>query len=293
LNIDLRVDPLSGRLVAIAPARANRPGADAPRIEPLKPGELDECPFCEGREDRTPPEVLALPAEGRKADTPGWTVRVVPNLYPALERQEVVVHGPEHVRAFAELSAGTLEAVAEAWRRRVAAARDEGFSYVHAIVNEGRPAGASLPHSHSQLIWLREPPPEVAAEAPNLQPANCALCRLQEEQSRGGPLLVAERDGVVLLAAPAGRAPYELVVAGEHAAEPGESLLTAFELVSEGVGRLHAVEGPVPWNAWLHSGAHWHFEVVPRLTVFAGLELGAGVWVNSLAPERAAEALRA
>jgi UDPglucose--hexose-1-phosphate uridylyltransferase len=278
--------------VAIAPARAKRPGADAPRIEPLQPGELDECPFCEGREDRTPPEVFALPAEGRAPDTPGWTVRVVPNLYPALERQEVVVHGPEHVRSFGELSANTLEAVAEAWRYRVVAARDEGFPYVHAIVNEGRPAGASLPHSHSQLIWLREPPPEAAAEGPNLQRGDCSLCRLLDEQRRGGPLLIADDGGVALLAAPAGRAPYELLVAGEHATEPGASLLIAFELVREGIRRLHTLEGTVPWNAWLHAGAHWHFELVPRLTVFAGLELGAGIWVNSLAPERAADALR-
>jgi UDPglucose--hexose-1-phosphate uridylyltransferase len=278
--------------VAIAPARARRPGADAPRIEPLQPGELDECPFCEGREDRTPPEVFALPREGRTPNTPGWTVRVVPNLYPALERQEVVVHGPEHARSFSELNVGTLGAVAEAWQRRVAEAREEGFPYVHAIVNEGRPAGASLPHSHSQLIWLREPPPEAAAEAPNLRDDDCALCRLRDEQGGGSPLLVAERGGVSLIAAPAGRAPYELLVAGEHTPEPGESLLPAFELLGEGVRRLHALEGPIPWNAWLHTGAHWHFEVVPRLTVFAGLELGAGIWVNSLAPERAAEALR-
>jgi UDPglucose--hexose-1-phosphate uridylyltransferase len=278
--------------VAIAPARAKRPGADAPRIELLQPGELDECPFCEGREDRTPPEVLALPDEGRTPDTPGWTVRVVPNLYPALERQEVVVHGPEHVRSFGELGVSTLDAIAEAWRRRVAQASGEGFPYVHAIINEGRPAGASLPHSHSQLVWLREPPPEAVAEAPNLRPDDCALCRLVDEQRGGGGLLVAERDGVFILAAPAGRAPYELLVAGPHASEPGDSLLAAFELVGEGVRRLRALEGPVPWNAWLHTGAHWHFEVVPRLTVFAGLELGAGIWVNSLAPDRAAETLR-
>jgi UDPglucose--hexose-1-phosphate uridylyltransferase len=278
--------------VAIAPARAKRPGADAPRIEPLQPGELDECPFCEGREDRTPPEVFALPREGHTPNTPGWTVRVVPNLYPALERQEVVVHGPEHVRSFGDLSVSRLGAVAEAWQQRVADARDEGFPYVHAIINEGRPAGASLPHSHSQLIWLREHPPEVAAEAPNLREDGCALCRLLDQQRGDGPLLVAEEGGVFLLAAPAGRAPYELLIAGEHAPEAGGSLLAAFELLSAGVRRLHVLEGLVPWNAWLHGGAHWHFEVVPRLTVFAGLELGAGIWVNPLAPERAAEALR-
>jgi UDPglucose--hexose-1-phosphate uridylyltransferase len=236
--------------------------------------------------------VLALPAEGRVPDTPGWTVRVVPNLYPALERQEVVVHSPEHVRSFADLDEPQLAAIAEAWTLRGEHARSEGFPYVHAIVNEGRVAGASLPHSHSQLVWLREPPPEAAAEKPNLRLGGCALCRLLDEQHTGGRLLVAEHKDVSMLAAPAGRTPYELLIAGEHA--PGMNFLpAALGLVSEGIRRLRALEGAVAWNAWLHESGHPHLEVVPRLTVFAGLELGAGIYVNPLAPEEAAGALRA
>jgi UDPglucose--hexose-1-phosphate uridylyltransferase len=236
--------------------------------------------------------VLALPAEGRAPNTPGWTVRVVPNLYPALERQEVVVHSPEHVRFFAELGDAQLETIAGAWRLRGEHAGREGFPYVHAIINEGHPAGASLPHSHSQLVWLRERPPEVAVEEPNLQRQDCALCRLLTEQRGGGRLLVAERDSDSLVAAPAGRAPYELLIAGEHS--PGSGFVgAALGLVREGIRRLHTLEGPVPWNAWLHGAGHPHFEVVPRLTVFAGLELGAGIYVNPLAPEKAAERLRA
>ncbi len=95
----LRRDPVSGRLVAIAPGRARRPGAGHALIEPPTQEELDQCPFCRGREDRTPPETLRLP-EG--ADD--WVVRVVPNLYPAVERQEVVVHSAEHKRLFADLT---------------------------------------------------------------------------------------------------------------------------------------------------------------------------------------------
>lgn len=48
----------------------------------------------------------------------------------------------------------------------------------------------------------------------------------------------------------------------------------------------------MPWNAWLHAGEHWHLEVVPRLSTFAGTELGAGMFVLTLAPEDAAAALR-
>jgi len=88
----------------------------------------------------------------------------VPNLYPAFERQEVVVHSPRHVRTFADLTDEEIAGVARAWGDRREAAHREGFAYVHALVNEGLAAGSSLGHSHSQLVWLREVPPAVALE---------------------------------------------------------------------------------------------------------------------------------
>jgi UDPglucose--hexose-1-phosphate uridylyltransferase len=252
---------------------------------------LDECPFCEGREDRTPPETYALGPPDRRPDTPGWQVRIVPNLYPALERQEVVVHTPRHARSLAELEDGEVEAVASALYARRQAAQTEGFPYVQVVLNEGRAAGASLPHSHSQLFWLREPPPAVVEELPRLEAGRCGVCEVLRDES----LEVALRGEAVALAAPAGRAPYELVLAPrQHTAELSErDLVHAAQLLRDSIRRLRAVEGPVPLNAWLHTGGHWHFELVPRLTVFAGLELGAGIYVNSLPPEEAAQRLRA
>ena len=280
---DFRRDPLSGRTVVVAPGRARRPGAFLGAIEEATAGELESCPFCEGRERRTPPETLALGRSAdARADSPGWTVRVVPNLYPALERHEVVVHSPRHVRTFAELGDDELEATARAWRERAGAASEHGFSYVHALVNEGRFAGASLAHSHSQLVWLRERPPAVATEG------NGVAALLAEHA-------VLEADGLVLAVHPAGRLPYELVLAPRKRAAGAfadERLPAALYLVREAVRRLRALEGPVPWNAWLHDGEHWHVEIVPRLTVFAGLELGAEIYVNVVAPEDAAAALR-
>jgi UDPglucose--hexose-1-phosphate uridylyltransferase len=233
--------------------------------------------------------------DGAPADSPGWTVRVVPNLYPALERQEVVVHTPRHVRTLAELEGDELRAVAAAWALRAGAAQAEGFRYVQAIVNEGRDAGASRAHSHSQLAWLREAPPEVRAEDARGD-RGCPLCDLLAAETRDGERVVVEAGGLVLLAAYAGRLPYELVCAPlEHpggGAFASDVLASALELVAEGVRRLHAVEGPVPLNAWLHDGRHWHVELVPRLTVLAGLELGAGIYVNTLPPEDAAQRLR-
>ena len=203
-----------------------------------------------------------------------WIVRVVPNLYPAFDRQEVVVHSPRHVRRFAELDDSEVAAVAEAWEARRATARAEGFPYVHALVNEGRAAGASLPHSHSQLVWLRERPPAVTVE--RLE----ALQELVADEA----LRVGERGEIVALAHPAGRLPYETLIAGRSfALEP------ALLLLRDVVGRLQELEGPVAWNAWLHEQ---HLELVPRLTTLAGVELGAGIAVNTLAPEDAARALR-
>jgi len=254
-----------------------------PHLEPETAEELESCPFCAGREDRTPPEALAI------GDP--WRVRVVPNLYPAFERQEVVVHAPRHVRSFADLDAGEAALVAEAWQTRARAARADGFAYVHALVNEGRAAGASLPHSHSQLVWLREPPPTLATEAGS----PCRLCAVLEAERSGGERIVRERDGFVVLAPPAGRAPYELLIAPTaHEASGFESaaLGVALGVLAESIRALRTVEGPVPWNAWLHAGGHWHLEVVPRLTVFAGVELGAGIYVLTVAPEAAAARLR-
>jgi UDPglucose--hexose-1-phosphate uridylyltransferase len=269
-------DELSGRQVVYAPGRAHRPGAKRGGIEPPSKQELDDCPFCGGREDRTPPETYRV-VDGSGADR--WLARVVPNLYPAFERQEVVVSSPRHVRSLGELTREETDAVAQAWSGRAAAARAEGFPYLHALLNEGRDAGASLPHAHTQLVWLRETPPLVAAE-------------------RGLALdgeLVAERDGLVLVCPRVSRLPYELLIApakaeGDAFASP--LLPAALDLLADAVRRVHEVEGAVPLNAWLHDTGHWHLEVLPRLAVLAGIELGAGIYVNALPPPEAAARLR-
>ncbi len=217
----------------------------------------------------------------------------MPNLYPALERQEVVVHSPRHVRSIAELSDEELGLVAEAWSARAAAARAEGFPYVHALVNEGREAGASRAHSHSQLIWLREPPPDVAAESG----ADCRVCAHLAAELAAGTRVLGERNDVVALVRWAGRLPYETWLAPlshpQRSAFESPSLADALGLLAKTIRDLHAAEGgPVPLNVWLHEGPHWHLEVVPRLSMLAGLELGAGIYVNTLDPDGAAERLR-
>jgi UDPglucose--hexose-1-phosphate uridylyltransferase len=258
----------------------------------VTPEELESCPFCEGREDKTPPEVLSLPSGGRSPDTPGWLVRVVPNKYPAFEHHEVVIHSPEHKRSLAELDRSQLELIAEAWQLRAGAARDAGYPHVFAWVNEGRTAGASLGHSHSQLVWLTEEPPLAAAER---AAGGCSVCDYIRSERESGERVVDERNGLILLCPYAGRAPYECLVAPlDHEADPftSDRLGVGLEHAAQALRRIHALEGPRPANLWLHESGHWHLEFLPRLTVFASVELGAGIYVNTLAPEAAARALR-
>ena len=226
----------------------------------------------------------------REPDSPGWQVRVVPNLFPAFEHQEVVVHTPRHVRSIAELTDDELAPIALTWHSRLAAAREAGFGHPQLLLNEGRDAGASLPHSHSQLVWLREPPPVSLVEARNLEKGNCALCRILGEES----LEIALEASISLRSAVAPRMPYELLVAPlQHDPDPAEvELLAVLRLLRMALVRVRGLEGPVAVNAWLHAGAHWHLEVVPRLSQLAGLELGAGLYVNWLPPEEAAERMR-
>lgn len=217
-------------------------------------------------------------------------MRVVPNKFPAFERQEVVVHAPQHARSLAELDAAQLELVAQAWRLRAAAARDEG-KQLFACVNEGRAAGASLLHSHSQLVWLDVEPPEARSERGD----SCRLCDYLARERDEGARVVEERDGLVLLCPYASRVPYECLVAPfEHEGDGfGSALLgRGLSLVADALRRLGAAEGPRPVNVWLHESGHWHLELFPRLTTIASLELGAGHYINTLAPEHAAATLR-
>ena len=195
-------------------------------------------------------------------------MRVVPNLYPAFERQEVVIHTPEHVRSFAELDDRQVELVAQAWQERI----HDGSGSVLALINEGRLAGASLPHSHSQLVWA-ELPVEDSDRLPTL---------LEQYP-------VGKRNGVVAAVHPVGAGPYECLIG--PTGEDGR-LADALILLRDLVSRLRAIEGHRPWNAWLHNSPPWHLHFTPRLTALAGIELGAGIYVNVVPPEQAAERLR-
>ena len=180
---ELRVDPLSGLKSVIASARAGRPGGHFD-LDPPPPIDPEKDPFAPGHEDQTPPEVYAVRPNGGGPDTPGWTVRVVPNLYPALTQDahqpeaeanpdlftaqpaaghhEVIVNAPDTVSSLTDLEPDQVAIAMEAWRARMRA--HAACACRHLIVNERREAGASLPHTHAQLYALRFVPAAIARE---------------------------------------------------------------------------------------------------------------------------------
>jgi UDPglucose--hexose-1-phosphate uridylyltransferase len=243
----------------------------------------------------TPPEVLALGRQdGAPADSPGWTVRVVPNKFPAIPGQEVVIHGPAHVVTFAEVPGDVVRTAADAWRMRRDTHRDQGAAWTMVAVNEGPAAGASLDHSHSQIVPFPDVPPVVEAQAPAFA-EGCALCAaLGIEDARA----VREADGIRTIAPAWSRFAYELWIAPDaHVAEPAWPALGA--AIADAARRLRDVlGGDLAWNCIIYTAPegqsrwHWHAEVWPRITVAASAELGAGVWINIVDPDVAAAELR-
>ena len=330
---ELRIDPLSGQRAIVAGARAGRPGGEL-HADPPPPLNRDSDPFAEGHESSTPPEVYAVRPGGSAPNGPGWLVRVVPNLYPALDaggahaRQdpqpqpgananrdlfwsapavgahEVVINTPDSVSSLAELTDEQRARAMDVWRERMRAHPEA--SYVHVIVNEQAEAGASLPHSHAQLYALDFVPAAVARERERFGAYTTRtmggnlLADLVQEEVRKRERVVAIDEEVVLMAPYAARVPYQLMIAPRvprmRFEDDGP---TGARMVGEALRRLAGRLGAnPPLNLWVRTaprGAeqfNWRIDILPRLTHLAGLELGAGLHLNIVAPEKAAAELR-
>jgi UDPglucose--hexose-1-phosphate uridylyltransferase len=323
---ELRIDPLSGLRVIVAGERGSRPGAWLD-VQPREPIDRERDPFAAGHEEQTPPELYSLPGEDE-----GWRVRVVPNLYPALGpgagepggdplaggrgepdlfasrpalgAHEVIVNAPDPVHSLAELRPEQVETALGVWRERMRT--HAAAAYVHVIVNEGKEAGASLPHTHAQLYALPFVPTAVARErerftaySERTQGRNLLEDLLQEEVRRR-ERVVATDDEAVTLCPFGARVPFHLqVVPRRPAARFTDDGPLGARMLHEALSRLGAVLGALPpLNMWVRTAPRdaerfwWRIEVMPRLAQLAGLEIGTGVHLNVLAPEDAAERLR-
>jgi UDPglucose--hexose-1-phosphate uridylyltransferase len=322
---EVRIDPLTGFRAIVAGERAQRPGGglSAPPAPALDP-EAD--PFAEGHEDRTPPEVYAVRPNGGAPNSPGWTVRVVPNLYPALSENsecperdpnpdlfwagpahgahEVIVNAPDSVSSLSDLTAEQVVEAVEVWRERIRAHPEA--AYVHVIVNERREAGASLPHTHAQLYALDFVPAAIARErerfgayATRTMGGNL-LADLVQQEVRRRERIVAIDEETVLMAPYGALVPYQLMIAPRTPRGRFEDDgPTGARMLHDALRRLaRRLGNSPPLNLWVRTaprGAEhfcWRIDILPRMTHLAGLELGAGVHLNIVPPEQVAAELR-
>lgn len=328
----LRQDPITNRWVTIATERAKRPKSftQAAKTE-VAPSA--QCPFCEGHEQMTPPETMAYRAAGTPANTPGWSLRTVPNLYPAFgpssgppQRQdrgpyrameatgvhEVIVHGPDHGRDLADLGVEKVDEILRAYLDRYqAAAAQRGVQYVLIILNHGKEAGASLEHPHSQVFGIPLVPDAVAEEIAGTrryrrERGTCPYCDLLTYEGQKRERMIYENSDFAVFAPFASRVPFESwIVPKRHSARfeaiSADERRALAEALRALTAKLKTGLNDPPHNLVVHAAPvvdaddeyHWHVEVLPKLILVAGFELGSGVMINPTPPESAAEFLRA
>jgi UDPglucose--hexose-1-phosphate uridylyltransferase len=331
---ELRKDPIVGRWVIISTDRAKRP-TDFVREQVKFKGGF--CPFCYGNESKTPPEILAYRPNSNAGSVPqkdssGWTVRVVPNKFPALgiegnlNRQaegmfdkmngvgahEVIIETPEHGQNLATMPAKRVEDVLWAFRDRILDLKqDKRFKYILIFKNHGEAAGASLEHAHCQLIALPILPRRVVEELEGakqyfIYKERCVFCDMIRQELDTGTRVVDENESFVTLAPYAPRFPFETwIMPKRHESAFENSSSQMFADLAKALKSLllkadRVLENPA-YNLVIHTAPvqendleyyHWHIEFMPKLTKTAGFEWGTGFYINPTPPEEAARFLR-
>ena len=337
---EYRHDPLNGRMVIVAEERAARPHQFDITDAPFQ----DICPFCEGNESFTPGETAAFRCADSVPNTPGWRVRVVPNMYPAvvpgdvpshladdsrslfgdnrkadgIGLHEVIIDTPRHVLSVSELTPAEVADLLAMYRLRLYMLRTGSrWAFVQIFKNVGAAAGASLPHSHSQLVAMPFLPPSLTsmlshAEEYTRQYERCFWCHHLEHEVQTGERIVEETEHFVVLC------PFVSRFAGEIEIYPKThesgfdqvdvSLLDELaELFRRTIIRLenavYWMKDSLAYNIVLNtepfrfdgnvsSCFHWHFSILPSLARAAGFEWGTGLHINPISPEQAAKRFR-
>ena len=318
----LRLNPLTGRWVTISSARAERPRDFVSRQLPVEAEPGRPCPFCPGNEEETPPSLEEYSTDG------SWSVRVVPNKYPAFSGtepmrvtnlgpvftqanasgiHEVLVFSPGHQDSWADLDDKQTGLVMAAIRDRMEDhSRQSGMRYTQAIVNAGREAGASIEHPHGQLLAIPFVPGEIADEQHGFDrfDGSCLLCTVAEAEIDARHRVVEESERVVAVCPFWSGAPYEVLILprrhDDHLTDASpKDLVAVGRAIRDSLCRLRSVVGDVAYNLVFHTAPyhhpgtfHWHVHLTPRLTSVAGFEQGTNVMINIVAPEVAAQDLR-
>lgn len=325
---ELRKDPITGRWVIISSDRGKRPAEFVDQRAKKRGG---FCPFCAGNERTTPHEVLAY-RDGGQANGPGWRLRVVPNKFPALQIEgdlnkqgegifdkmngigahEVIIESPDHNASLTSLPARAIEEVLWSYRDRMEdLKKDRRFQYTLIFKNEGLTAGATLEHTHSQLIALPIVPIQVQEEIDGCRKhydlkERCIFCDIIRQELQSRTRVVMETQSFVALAPFAPRFPFETwILPKRHiscfSCSTNDDYRDLAFVLQDTLRRLDKALSNPPYNYVIHTSPfkeeineyyHWHIELMPKLMNVAGFERGSGFYINPTPPEEAAQFLR-
>ncbi|MFC1509292.1 galactose-1-phosphate uridylyltransferase [Candidatus Omnitrophota bacterium] len=325
----LRRDPITGRWIIVNISDPQAPG-DFELNPQVKKGGV--CPFCTGNEKMTPPEVDAVRKDKSKPDTPGWSVRVVPNKFPALKIQggldkrgiglydmcngvgehEVIVETTEHNRDMADLSQRELKDVISEYRlRSLDMEKDERIKYVLIFKNHGEPAGASLEHTHTQVVGLPIIPKRVKEELKGSSNyfdyrERCVFCDMIAQEQQDKLRIVSENKDFIAFCPFVPRFAFETWIVPKTHDQNFKSIndkrmSSMASILKDTLTKIKKVLKDPPYNFIIHTAPvrngsneefHWHLELMPKLTNVAGFEWGSGFYINPTSPEFAAKCLR-
>jgi UDPglucose--hexose-1-phosphate uridylyltransferase len=325
---ELRKDPVVGRWVIISVERGKRP---SDFVSPSQRKKGGFCPFCPGNEYTTPPEIMAFRPVGSSANSRDWSLRVMPNKFPALQiygelgktgegifdkmngvgAHEVIVETPEHHLSLATMPQKAVEDVLWACQMRMTDLRkDRRFKYVLVFKNEGEAAGATLEHTHTQIIALPIVPKLVKEELDAAKQhyeikERCIFCDVINQELEDGKRVIYENAGYVAISPFAPRAPFETwILPKKHESifvPKDKSFADLAEIMQRILRQIDRILDTPPYNFVIHTSPfydetndyyHWHIELVPKLTKIAGFEWGSGFYINPTPPEESAKFMR-
>ncbi|OPY66614.1 MAG: Galactose-1-phosphate uridylyltransferase [Syntrophorhabdaceae bacterium PtaU1.Bin034] len=324
---ELRKDPIIDRWVIISSERGQRPVFLAEQAEPPKPGAI--CPLCPGNESMTPPEVFAIRpvSVSSPPNSPNWLLRVVPNKFPALRIEgdlnkqgvglydkmngvgahEVIVETPIHSQTLSSMDVPSVQNVFLAYQERTTdLLRDKRFKFIMIFKNQGSMAGASLAHSHSQLIALPIIPKRLSEEITGALSYykyrdRCVFCDIIAQESEERQRIIYENDHFIAISPFASRFPFETWILPKRHEESflysgADNYYSVADALLTILKKHEKILNSPPYNYMIHTTPveltnapyyHWHIEVIPRLTKLAGFEWGTGFYINPTPPEEA------
>ncbi len=332
---EFRKDIILDEWVIIATERARRPEYFREKKIGIKKESDEVCPFDGGNESMTPPEILSIDAGGNVLEkkNKNWFYRIVPNKYPALFPRanlrsknygvymtmdgygchEVIIHSPEHMVSLNDFTMKQLEILLGLYRKRILDIRaDKRIESIIVMLNQGREAGASLEHSHSQVFALPLIPPVIQRELDGTKKyferyRKCPWCASANFERTEGKRIVYENDHFLITQPFASRSPFETWITPKmHGSNFEDStdkeIASLSHCLKKVLGFFYNELYDPPFNYYIHTGPvntpetyrhyHWNFEFIPKMNVKAGFEIAAGIDINITTPEYTAEYMR-